>query len=460
MRSPWIGPLIDPSSFSFALSSVESTDSTLIRLYGLDSLGQRSLLLSDESSNNTIALDTLNLESFSHLQIEYFAQDSIKRDPPQLEYWRVIDAPNAEVAVAPNLFFSAPKDTINELETSYVELAIKNIGDKDLDSLQVNLTLTDEQSQTTQLEKWIYNFTQKDTAHIQFDLSNLSQIGSTKGTIEINPTRSITEEHYFNNTLFFDFYVDSDKTPPFLQVFFDGSPILNREIVSPQPTILIELEDDNSFALLEDTSLFEILLEYPDGREQNIYLNAEDVLFSPSSQLENNRATIEFTPTLSEDGIYALYVNAKDNSGNPSGNLNQQSNPLEQGYQYKIEFEVINKAALSNFLNYPNPFTDKTHFVYTLTGSEIPSYFQIQIMTVSGKLVKTIQQAELGPLKAGVNQTEYSWDGRDDFGDPLATGVYLYRVIAKKSNGESFDIHPSGADAYISNGIGKMVIIK
>ena len=41
----------------------------------------------------------------------------------------------------------------------------------------------------------------------------------------------------------------------------------------------------------------------------------------------------------SEDGIYALYVNAKDNSGNPSGNLNQQSNPLEQGYQYKIEFE-------------------------------------------------------------------------------------------------------------------------
>ena len=63
--------------------------------------------------------------------------------------------------------------------------------------------------------KWIYNFTQKDTAHIQFDLSNLSQIGSTKGTIKINPIRSITEEHYFNNTLFFDFYVELQKYATF-----------------------------------------------------------------------------------------------------------------------------------------------------------------------------------------------------------------------------------------------------
>jgi flagellar hook assembly protein FlgD len=63
-------------------------------------------------------------------------------------------------------------------------------------------------------------------------------------------------------------------------------------------------------------------------------------------------------------------------------------------------------------------------------------------------------------MKIGTHLTEYAWDGRDDFGDPLANGVYLYRVAAKKANGENFKAYASGADSFFEKGYGKMVIIR
>ena len=52
---------------------------------------------------------------------------------------------------------------------------------------------------------------------------------------------------------------------------------------------------------------------------------------------------------------------------------------------YNIQFEIINKQTITEVLNYPNPFSTSTKFVFTLTGSEIPDIFTIQIMTITGK---------------------------------------------------------------------------
>jgi len=41
---------------------------------------------------------------------------------------------------------------------------------------------------------------------------------------------------------------------------------------------------------------------------------------------------------------------------------------------------------------------------------------------------------KIGELKIGKHLTDYVWDGTDQFGDKLANGVYLYRVIAKIDN--------------------------
>ena len=80
-------------------------------------------------------------------------------------------------------------------------------------------------------------------------------------------------------------------------------------------------------------------------------------------------------------------------------------------------------------------------------------------MTISGKVVKEIAEDELGPLRIGRNITQYAWDGRDQFGDLLANGVYLYRVLTK-INGENIKQKETNADGYFKNGWGKMYLMR
>ena len=61
---------------------------------------------------------------------------------------------------------------------------------------------------------------------------------------------------------------------------------------------------------------------------------------------------------------------------------------------------------------------------------------EIQIMTLTGAVVREIFMPELGPLHIGNNLTDYAWDGTDQYGDRLANGTYLYRVALDDPNGQ------------------------
>ena len=160
---------------------------------------------------------------------------------------------------------------------------------------------------------------------------------------------------------------------------------------------------------------------------------------------------VEFSPQLENDGTYRLLVRAKDRSDN---------NFATQNAAYQISFKSFQKPMLSNVLNYPNPFTSTTQFVFTLTGSEVPQFFNIQIMTVSGKIVREITQAELGDLHIGQNITDFAWDGTDAFGNPLANGLYLYRVVANLNGQKLEHFDNSSIDNLFQNGIGKMYLMR
>jgi hypothetical protein len=214
------------------------------------------------------------------------------------------------------------------------------------------------------------------------------------------------------------------------------------------------LKDDSRYLALNDTSLFTIRLKMPDGTLKNVRFDGDTLKFIPATidaVGKENAATVHYRPHLLQDGEYELIVYAKDRSNNASGTID-----------YSVAFEVVNKSMISNLLNYPNPFTTSTAFVFTLTGSELPTQFRIQIMTITGKIVKEINKEELGPLRIGNNITEYKWDGRDQFGQSLANGVYLYRVVADM-NGKKIDKLNSGiynTDKYFKSGYGKMYLMR
>ena len=165
---------------------------------------------------------------------------------------------------------------------------------------------------------------------------------------------------------------------------------------------------------------------------------------------------MEFSPVFSnqinpQGDEYTLIVTGSDKSGNSSGTI-----------QYQVTFKIITKAMISNMLNYPNPFTTSTAFVFTITGSEVPQNIKIQILTITGKVVREITKDELGPLHIGRNITEFKWDGTDMYHQRLANGVYLYHVVTNL-NGKSLDKYKSQSDnteQYFNKGYGKMYLMK
>jgi hypothetical protein len=181
--------------------------------------------------------------------------------------------------------------------------------------------------------------------------------------------------------------------------------------------------------------------------------NSDTLKFIPAGGAPNgnNTASIEFRPAFLQDGEYELIVKGKDMSNNDAGTMT-----------YKVNFQVINKAMISNMLNYPNPFTTSTAFVFTLTGAEVPQNIKVQILTVTGKVVREITKDELGPLHIGRNITEFKWNGTDQYGQKLANGVYIYRVVTNL-NGKVLDKYrgaEDNTDKYFNKGYGKMYLMR
>jgi hypothetical protein len=272
--------------------------------------------------------------------------------------------------------------------------------------------------------------------------------------VDVNPDFAQPEQYRFNNFLFRNFFVKSDQYDPTLDVTFDGVHILNRDIVSAKPHILVKLKDNSRFLALNDTSLMKVQVRYPDGSVKEFKFDNDTLKFTPANLASggtDNTATIDFIPYFPEDGEYELIVSGNDVSGNKAGDA-----------EYRVVFSIINKAMISNLLNYPNPFTTSTAFVFTVTGSEVPQNIRIQILTITGKIVREITKQELGPLHIGRNITEFKWDGTDQYGQKLANGVYLYRVITNL-NGKSLEKYKSdgeNTDKYFRNGYGKMYLMR
>ena len=104
----------------------------------------------------------------------------------------------------------------------------------------------------------------------------------------------------------------------------------------------------------------------------------------------------------------------------------------------RTEFIVANSEAfaLERILNYPNPFTTKTDFYFEHNQYANNLNVKIDVFTISGKLVKQINVVS---ATNGFRSDPISWDGKDDYGDKLARGVYIYKLSLRNNAGISVE---------------------
>ncbi len=461
VTSPKIGPALNWGSAEWNVHSQDLVpgDSTRFRFHGISWLGNDVVL--SEFGQLPTEIPTLgnfiNAEEFPFIQIEADVNDIVHYTAPQLKSWHVLYDEVPECALNPGNGYFINNDTLQQGEILKIALAIENISRLDMDSLMVSYKIQDEARNFHVIDYPLQApllSGQRLLDTIFVDTRNYSGLNSL--FVEVNPVNATTgaphqlEQYHFNNFAKIDFFVIPDNINPILDVTFDGQHILDGDIVSAQPTILITLNDESKYFFLDDaadTVHFKMFLRSPGSDYLPIYFSSNTIQFTLASA-PSNKFKIEFSPELLVDGEYSLRVQASDKSGNASGDFDNVSN-----------FTVVTKPSITEVLNYPNPFSTRTQFVFTLTGTEPPDQFKIQIMNVSGDIVREITQDELGPMRIGRNLSSYWWDGTDEFGDRLANGVYLYRVVARL-NGQSLEMNHTNASKYFAKGFGKMYLFR
>lgn len=456
MESTVVGPAAEWKNLLWKTSAINSQetdgDKTHVTVFGLSTADQ---LIGDSLFTTTVtdyALNTVSASQYPYLRLKWYTEDSVSATLPQLDYWRVLHKPLPEAALNPNAYFSF-KDTLNEGEPVSLKFAIENLRELPMDSMLVRFRLIDANNTSRIVgEKRYKKLLGYDTLHAQLDFNPSQYLGKNTLLVEANPDKDQPEHYHPNNLGYLPLFVKGDYYAPVMDVTFDGVHILNKDIVSAKPFINILIRDENRNSLLIDTAKVIVsLLNIQTGLEQRIGFDGNVCRFVPASGTDKNEARVEYRPTL-EDGVYTLKVAARDNAGNVSGNVTNK---------YEISFEVINKSTITNVLNYPNPFSTSTQFLFTLTGAEIPSQFKIQVISITGKVVREIKKSELGNIHIGRNRTEYKWDGRDEFGQLLGNGVYLYRVITNNKEGESIERRNNASiDRYFKNDYGKLYIMR
>lgn len=205
----------------------------------------------------------------------------------------------------------------------------------------------------------------------------------------------------------------ADTTPPTVKLFMNDESFISGGITNESPIFLALLEDENG--LNTASGIGHDMIAILDGDESNPYIVTDYY----ETDLDNyKKGRVKFPFRNLEKGLHTLTFKAWDVYNNPITS--------------EIQFLVVGDETitLTNVLNYPNPFVSYTQFWFTHNRPFEPLEVQVQVMTVTGKVVWTKNQLI---NTEGFLSREITWDGKDDFGDKIGKGVYVYKLTVKST---------------------------
>ncbi len=346
---------------------------------------------------------------------------------------------NIKLSTVVNLYENTPTDTIKSLMRIRISGTITDTAGNKLNQYNgiVYSTLFDKkQSYKTLLNNGgstYFDFTSRDKRLFE----GKSSVKNGDFTAEFCIPKDVASQYDYSK---FSFYaVDStfqdasgyndsiiiggtyaqaikDEEGPKLDLFLNDSSFIYGSITNATPLLLVKAADSSGFNITSDNL----------GHQMNAVIDAKsanEIILTPYFETGlNNYQSGEIKYRLDElqSGRHSIEVKIYDSYNNQS-----------RAY---TEFIVSgNEAlALSHVLNYPNPFTTSTGFYFEHNQPGRNLEVNIQIYSVSGKLIKTINE-DIATLTQRVGPI--SWDGFDDFGDPIGKGVYIYQVKIKSEDG-------------------------
>ncbi len=209
-----------------------------------------------------------------------------------------------------------------------------------------------------------------------------------------------------------------DTEGPEIKLFINDLNFISGGLTNQNPLLLAILTDSSGINTVGRGIGHDITLVMNNDPASLLVLNDYYTADADSYQ----SGTIEYPFSNLEDGNYKLNLKAWDVFNNSS--------------EASLEFTVSESAelALKHVFNYPNPFTRHTAFHFEHNQPSTGMDVLIQVFTVTGRLVKTIDTSINTP---GFRPDPIPWDGLDDYGDRIGRGVYIYRIRLRTENGQT-----------------------
>lgn len=226
-----------------------------------------------------------------------------------------------------------------------------------------------------------------------------------------------------------------DVDGPVVKVYMNDEKFVTGGITDANPTVLVRISDTSGVNTVGTGIGHDITGVLDDDTKNTLVMNN----FYSSDLDSYSAGEVRYPLSSLSEGLHHIEVKAWDVYNNSA-----------EGF---TDFIVASSAqmALSHVFNYPNPFTTNTEFMFEHNMPSQMLDVLVQIYTVSGKLIKTIQQTVIPETisstgqkidgEGGYRVNGIHWDGKDDFGDNIGKGVYVYKLTVKANNGMSAETY-------------------
>jgi flagellar hook assembly protein FlgD len=204
-----------------------------------------------------------------------------------------------------------------------------------------------------------------------------------------------------------DSTVMADVQGPSISVYLDSRSFRPGDLVGESPLLLVDYFDEHGINTASGGIGHRLEARIDD---QSTAIDLSDFYKGKADSYQEG--SVEYQLSDLSDGKHVVTAKAWDVYNNSS--------------TIQTTFEVASTSELhiSNVFNYPNPFAQATTFTFQQNQSS-PIDVEIKIYTLAGRVVRVLRSPSVVDRFVRIG-----WDGRDEDGDPLANGVYLYRVVA------------------------------
>lgn len=413
----YFGPAQKWTEFSWT-PVVNPNTSILFDVIGIDRFGGTSTLMSNQSGNNGVDLSGINALQYPSLYlVGKLAIDSLTGNiSPVLSSVNAKYAPAAEIMI--DKYSITKSDTVVKVgDDIKVRFNFANIGYVNVPGIVMRAYHTAVNPANLISVDSLMNPFKTDTAasgEIKFKVPYVRPYGNyAKFFVEISPAGGLSDFYNYNNSSEFYLTLKLPGVMTMIDVYSDGQIVRSGDYVRRNPEIRVDLRSQELEAMqTTDTSRLKIFVN---GISLSSVTSpvAKSISSSDKIQLVQDsdiKSGGIFKPDLRQ-GNNLIRVEFTDASG--------ERNSVE------LNLIVSDEMLIKDLYNFPNPMRNETSFTFNITGEENPGECKVRIYTSSGRLIKEIRHEAV----LGFNRV--SWDGRDDDGDLVANGVYLYKLVTE-----------------------------